>query len=213
MSTISKLPLVTNESEFSKNNKMLFTITVIILIMLYIYYQQEYEFCIEEPSKRYIEHLTDRKLDFNKPIIGQYIQIINNSKKIIPVYKIVIIDKNKNIIPIYTKNATKQDFGKNGVLLEYKLNKPSYISQIILDVNMLDIRSKNIINSQVKIVDKDRKTIWENNSILHLSQNIEINIDNYSYIYPIMQEKMDFRNSDNEQEVVLKNKLIENNWV
>jgi hypothetical protein len=212
---VENVPEVINESDFSKNNKMILTLTIISIIIWYIFENTKNNICLVS-SNKYNEYMTDTsntKIDETKSIIGYYIQISHNNKKVLPINKIIIIDSNRNIIPIYTKNAKKLDNGKNGVILEYKLINPTNISQIIVDVNMLDIQSKNIVNAVVKIINKENKTMWINTGILHLSKLIEINVNDPSYIYPTHQEKLNHRHNSDEHEFVLKNKLIENTWI
>jgi hypothetical protein len=213
---VKNVPSVITESVYSKNYKIVLTVAIIILLLWYTFDHNNIILCLDE-SNKYNEYMTDiqniNKIDNTKSIVGQYIQIAHNNKKILPIHKIVIIDSNRNIVPIYTKNAKKINTGKNGMILEYTLAKPTHISQIIIDVNVLDIQSKNITTSSLKIKNKDHKTVWVNSGILYLSKLIEININTPAYIYPINQERLDHRHNSNEQEFILKNRLIENTWI
>ena len=108
MSTLTNLPVVNTESEFSKSNRMVLVIAIIILLVYHASSQKK-NLTLTTYNRR-IEHMSDSLSDSldiamfdEKPIIGKYIQVINNNKKILPVHKIVIIDANKKVIPVFTK--------------------------------------------------------------------------------------------------------------
>ena len=213
MSTLTNLPVVNTESEFSKSNRMVMVIAIIILLVYYASSQKKKLTLITYNES--IEHMSD-SLDIamfdEKPIIGKYIQVINNNKKILPIHKIIIIDINKKVIPIFTKNAKIVKIGK-GVLIEYTLLKPTNISQIIIDVDLFDARAENIVNSQVKVRDSQNEVIWTNNDRLFLSRYIELNIKDSKYIYPTKQAVLNNGDTKNEQESRLSGMLLENTWL
>lgn len=216
MSTLTNLPVVNDESVFSKNSRMCLVIAIITLLLLYVCSQKKdlnlttYNRCIEHMSDSLVDSLDVVMYD-TSPIIGKYIQVINNNKKILPIHKIVIIDANKKVIPIFTKDAKITNIG-SGVLIEYELLKPTNISQIIIDVNLLDARSENIVNSQVKVRDSQYNVIWTNNDRLFLSRYIELNIKDPKYIYPIKQAVLNNDETTDEQESRLTGMLLENTW-
>ena len=116
MSTLTNLPVVNTESEFSKSNRMVMVIAIIILLVYYASSQKKKLTLITYNES--IEHMSD-SLDIamfdEKPIIGKYIQVINNNKKILPIHKIIIIDINKKVIPIFTKNAKNEQTNKQSL--------------------------------------------------------------------------------------------------
>lgn len=217
MSTLTNLPVVNTESEFSKSNRMVLVIAIIILLVYHASSQKK-KLTLTTYNRR-IEHMSDSLSDSldiamfdEKPIIGKYIQVINNNKKILPVHKIVIIDANKKVIPVFTKNAKITKIGK-GVLIEYTLLKPTNISQIIIDVDLFDERAENIVESQVKVRDSQYEVIWTNNDRLFLSRYIELNIKDPKYIYPTKQAVLNNDDTKNEQESRLSGMLLENTWL
>jgi hypothetical protein len=209
------IPIIKTESKNSIDCKMLNTIIFSTIIVLLLYY-----ICLQnnklnlQKSDIYTEYMTDVTPANNEPVIGKYIQITNNNKKYIPINKIIIIDINRKVIPIFNKNANMMKLGKNGIIIEYTLPKLINIAQIIIDIDLFDKRSENIVTSQVRIRDNDYDTLWTNKKPLKLgrSKYIELTIKHPTYIYPIPQQKLNNNLTGIQQDDRLNFNLLENTW-
>jgi hypothetical protein len=207
------IPIIKTESKNSIECKMVNTIICSTIIVLILYYM-----CLQnnklnlQRSSIYTEYMTDVTPATNEPVIGKYIQITNINKKYIPINKIIIIDINRKVIPIFNKSANTMKLGKNGITILYTLPKLINISQIIIDIDLSDKRSENIVTTQVRVRDNDYDTLWTNKKQLKLSRYIELTIKQPTYIYPIPQQQLNNNLTGIQQDDHLNFNLLENTW-
>ena len=206
------IPNIMVESDYIKKNRIYKTIMISVVVIGILFYMtiQNNNFIFQN-NNMYPEYMTNIP-DTNTPVVGKYIQILNNNKKYIPINKIVVIDTNRTVIPIYNKTAKVVKMGKNGVIFEYTLPKLTNISQVIIDVDLFDKRSENISTAQVRIRDNDYDTIWTSKGLLPLSRYIELNIVHPKFIYPIPQQKLDNNLTKIQQDDRLNFMLMKNTW-
>lgn len=213
MSRLDGVPIVQRENDASKNCKMVVVTGVIILLIICVMFYQKNDQVYTYGNSEYIEPMmvVNHENSLN-PVLGQFIQLINLDKDMIPVNKIVIIDKDRNMYPLSTKDAIYTKVRKTGSMWQYKLTKPVYITQIIIDLNMSDKRKENIVNTQVRIRDTEYDTLWTSNKRLHVESYVDVYVARPHYIYPIPQQVLDPDLSTYGQEVTLGYHLMSNTW-
>ena len=213
MSRLDGIPLVQREGDVSKSCKMIFVTGVIIVALLCVMFYKKHDTVYICGNSDYVEPMSDiRPNDQISPIFGKFIQLINLNKSMIPVDKIVIIDVNRNMIPLFTKNAKHIKIGQNGSMWQYELDKPVYISQVIIDLNMFDKRKENIVNTQLKIRDVAYEIIWSSYTTLSVKKYIDVYIAQQDHIYPALQHILNPDLSTYGQEVTLGYHLMRNTW-
>lgn len=205
MLKVDNIPIVEREDYKSKTCKMVITVSIIIIFILYLM------FCKSNDHLIYNDGIYEPMLNKknNEPSLVKFIHITNLSVPFIPINKIVVIDRANNMIPIYTVNA-KYTKLKRGFLLEYELFMPVYVRQIIIDIDLDDIRHTHIKNTQIKTLDTDKKTLWEYNEQIHISKYIEINITKPIKEHITPQQILEPNSSINEQESTLNYLLLSN---
>ena len=210
MSGIEKIPLIIRENDISKTCKMLFIVGGIIILMIYLMHYQNtniyYPKCNVEPMKNVIPD------DKTQPVLGKYIQLVNLNHKRLPIYKIVVLDKDRIMHPLYTKSARYTELFKKGSMIQYELPKGVYISQIIIELELDDARSKHIATTQVRIRDAEYDTVWTSTKPLHVEKYVDVYVASPYLIYPVPQQLLDPDLSTCGKEVTLGYHLMNNTW-
>ena len=217
------IPIIKRETNLSKSCKMIYiTGVIIILTIVCLHYQKKnFHEIFTLPDIIEIKKITNPKTtdkciqlklnNHNNPVLGKYIQLINLNKQV-PIKKIVVIDSNKIAIELFAKKVMKN--GKTGISIEYELPKPVNIVQIIIDTNMFDKRSLNIVTTQVKIKNKDNCIVWSYNKPLNYTRYNYVYIVESHVIHPVKSQTLLHPVlSDCENELILKQNLILNTWV
>lgn len=223
MDILEKIPIVEREEVLSKSFKMvIITGLIIVIIITCMYYQKNeyHNFVVPPPITNVKNIIRPKPIDkcalintnnHNKPVLGKYIQLINLNKQI-PVDKIAVINSNKEITQLYAKSY-KPLKNHKGVIIEFELKKPIYIEQIVIDINMFDANSINIVTTQVKIKNEDHCLIWSYNQPLHYERYNYVYIVKPHIIYPVKAQSLTNPVlSDCEDELLLTQNLILNNW-
>ena len=147
-----------------------------------------------------------------KPVLGKYVQIINLNKPMTCISKIVIIDENGKIFPLISKNSECKSINNKGTIVEYTLPNPSYIQQIIINLNVFSKQSENIVNSQVVIRDSDYNIVWSSKKPLYVNEYVDVYVSERYKIYPAPQNILNPNLNTCGQEATLGYHLMSNTW-
>jgi hypothetical protein len=119
-----------------------------------------------------LNNIIQKKKISHQKISGNMIRIV--SLKQTPVQKIVIIDHNRQVIPLITHKSDMKRLPDGRYVIGYKIKNPIVISQIIVDIDMSDKNSLNILNTKVEIV---------NNNIISWTFDDALSYKRYNAIY------------------------------
>lgn len=203
MSRLSGIPIVKRESDISKFCKMNFCIILIIVILIYIISNSCDDIKIVS-SDKYLKTKEKINSNYNKKVIGKYLQIYSESE--IPLKEIIVIDENK-LINIFS-DFKKMNLGNKSII---QLNLPSevIIDHIILHIDILNEKSKNLHNSNIIIRNNKFEIIWENKYPLDIHRYTDVNIYNKPIVLPKMQKLCSSDTKINQEKKLYKH-LIEN---
>lgn len=216
-----EIPHVKRELVFSKTIKMVYVIGIIILlIIVYVFnYDKSQKKLIKKPNiiNAPVLNCMLSKSQFNRPILGDSI-ILYNLTNIVPINRIMVISTDRHIIELETSRAEiKYPYG--GISLKFYLPKPLVISEIIIETDVNNKFSPNILKTQLDIM-KNNTVMWSYNNILQLKKynyvhvyqpHLEsVSVDTY---YPDKAEDFKYLNlSVNDEERILNTKLMDNTW-
>lgn len=203
MSRLSGIPIVKRESDISKFCKMNFCIIFIVVILIYMISNSCDDIKIVS-SDKYLKTKEKFNSTYDKKVIGKYLQIYSESE--IPLKEIILVDENK-LINIFS-DFKKMNLGNKFVI---QLNLPSevIIDHIILHIDILNEKSKNLHNSNIIIRNNKFEIIWENKYPLDIHRYTDVNIYNKPIVLPKMQKLCSSDTKINQEKKLYKH-LIEN---
>jgi hypothetical protein len=220
-----QIPLIEREDALSKNCKMACTITVVVIIMMWLSNSSKSSHNshskIHMPTncrnhKHSMEAMSSDTMKWSttgKPVNAQYIVLINNNKKKIPINKLVIVQKNRQLVKVSRKDAKHINHNDKGITMTFDLGREFVATQIILDVSRFYKSRDNIATTQVEIRDKDYKIVWSSDKQLPSDKRyIYLQIVETNIIYPIPQEILCNGSTIHEQENILTANLQTNVW-
>jgi len=206
MSRLSGIPIVKRESSISKFCKMNFCIILIIVILIYMISNSCDDIKIVSSNK----YLKTKKENFTskyeKNIVGKYLQIYSDVE--IPLNEIIVINNNR-LINIF--NDFKKINLKNKFMFQVNLPTEIIIDHIILHIDILNEKSKNLHNTRVVIRNNKYEIIWENKYPLDIHRYTDVNIYNKPVILPKMQKLCSSDTKLNQEKKLYKH-LIENTF-
>ena len=211
MSNVQNIPLIEREKIESKTYKMVFTtgLIIILILMMLHYTKGSNNYLYSTPPVINVTKKSAAKQ--NKPIMGSVVRLINTSKNI-PINKISIINNDRKITNISSDKAVTKQHCKGGMIMTFKIKKPTNIHQIVIDTDMLQQDSINIVDTQVEIVNKG-KVLWVNDNKLSYKRYNYIYFDDVKEYTPTKLDVFYKPNmTDYEQEVLLTQKLMINTW-
>jgi hypothetical protein len=161
-------------------------------MLIYILSRCDEHYTIDNISKN-PKHNMENMLSDNipwstigSPVNAQYIVLINNNKKIIPITKLVVVQKNRQLLELNRKLAKFTNDG--GSIMSFNLNKEFSIAHLILDVDLFCRQKTNIATTQVELRDKNYKVVWSSDKPMFINTRyIYLDMVKANLIYPTMQ--------------------------
>lgn len=210
---LKRIPIIKREDDISKNCKMIYIVIIIIMIGVFILHYKV-------DDKNNIYNLTRCDIDTNgcisienhgdkyntEPKLGKYIQIRNLNKQVLPIKKIVVIDHKRQVYPLFPQH-TKTVFINDGMVVTYALPHEILISQIVIDMDMTSQHVRNIVTSKISIINAERCVTWIYKKPLRLERHITVYVVEPHIVYPYINEHIDTRLPEEEQEFILSQKL------
>lgn len=226
------IPKVVGESEFYKSIKMTTVVCIIFIVMLVGLLMQR-----DTPMLRN-HHKTDQldavSIDINNaaniPILSKFIVLTNINRSKIPVRKVVVMTADRQLHMLESNNPAHCKTYKSasgGIVMSFALLKEMAVSQIIIDVDVLDKSYPNIRTTQVELRDADNVIKWSYGKLLPVGdRQITVYVVEHKIIYDnkpqqILCGKGELTNiygsnggsSCNDQERRLTENIAINTWV
>jgi hypothetical protein len=173
MESSDKILRVEREKVVSKTCKLIYItgLIVIVIMMAFYHHNNSDNYLLLQPPPILYTNIQKKKISHQK-ISGNMIRIV--SLKPTPVQKIVIIDHNRQVIPLITHKSDMKKLPDGRYVIEYKIKNTIVISQIIVDIDMSDKKSLNILNTKVEIV---------NNNIISWTFDDTLSYKRYNTVY------------------------------
>ena len=202
------LPYVKTEGDITKTYKLITVpsfIILLLLLLLYNYVNGSY-ITYKHPSIHNVNINSRNILSSNTIIHADSIRII--STKQIPVVCMYVLDNN-NKLQKYTNNIIIKTKKDNIFILEYMLDNIVDVRDIIIEIDINNNYSKNIIDAVVEIINNN-KIVWI--SPKKLSYNRYNKLSVYKQHYNDLSDNT-FCNPNlslNDEESLLNNCIIKN---